>query len=248
VMPLDAPSVTRSECVVAGAEVFLVDGLISDAGRLVSEAVSTQGYTDVSTLREPYRLEGKKTMGLELFEQLGWCVPDVILCPTGGGVGIIGIYKALRECQAVGWLGTKVPRLVSVQASGCAPIARAWEQGAMESIAWEDAATIAFGITVPKPIGDFLILEAIYDTGGCAVAIDDKDLLEAQATVARRDGAFICPEGAACFAAAKQLRESGWISDTDEVVVINTGMGIKYPNTVASQVKLLRSGDSIPGV
>lgn len=248
VMPTDAPTITRGECAMAGAQLFLVDGLISDAGKMVAAAVATHGYTDASTLKEPYRIEGKKTMGLEIFEQLGWRVPDVILYPTGGGVGLIGIYKALRECQALGWLGHKLPRLVSVQASGCAPIVRAWENHASESTAWENASTVAFGITVPKALGDFLVLEAIYETEGCAIAIDDQALLEAQAVVARSDGAFICPEGGACFAAAKQLRESGWLSESDEVLVINTGMGIKYPDTAISDPMVLQKGDTLPVV
>lgn len=246
VMPTDAPSVTRAECALAGAQLFLVDGLISDAGKMVAEAVSSHGYADASTLKEPYRLEGKKTMGLEIFEQLGWRVPDVIIYPTGGGVGLIGIYKALRECQQLGWLGEKLPRLVSVQASGCAPIVRAWEAGASESTMWEDASTVAFGITVPKALGDFLILDAIYKTDGCAIAVDDDDLLDAQGVVARNDGAFICPEGAACFAAARSLRASGWLSESDEVLIINTGTGIKYPDTVSVSPPVLQVGDTIP--
>lgn len=246
VMPTDAPTVTRAECAVTGAQLFLVDGLISDAGKMVAEAVARVGYTDASTLKEPYRLEGKKTMGLEIFEQLGWRVPDVILYPTGGGVGLIGIYKALRECQELGWLGDKLPRLVSVQASGCAPIVKAWEEHATESQAWVDAATVAFGITVPKALGDFLILDAIYETDGCAVAVDDEDLLKTQALVARSDGAFICPEGAACFSAARMLRESGWLGESEEVLVINTGMGIKYPDTVSVSPPILSVGQQLP--
>ncbi|MEX6430569.1 MULTISPECIES: threonine synthase [Ferrimicrobium] len=246
VMPTDAPSVTRAECALTGAQLFLVDGLISDAGKMVAEAVSARGYSDASTLKEPYRLEGKKTMGLEIFEQLGWRVPDVILYPTGGGVGLIGIYKALLECQQLGWVGDKLPRLVSVQASGCAPIVRAWEDRASESTMWEDASTVAFGITVPKALGDFLILDAIYKTDGCAIAVDDDDLLDAQGVVARNDGAFICPEGAACFAAARSLRASGWLSESDEVLIINTGTGIKYPDTVSVSPPVLQVGDTIP--
>lgn len=246
VMPVDAPAITRTECAITGARLYLVDGLIGDAGKMAAEAVVQQGYTDVSTLKEPYRLEGKKTMGLELFEQLGWRVPDVIVYPTGGGVGIIGIYKALLECQQLGWIGPKLPRLVSVQASGCAPIVRAWEARAEESIAWENASTVAFGITVPKALGDFLILQAIYATDGCAVAIDDEALLASQAMLARMEGAFICPEGATCFAAAQQLRESGWLSETDEVVILNTGTGMKYPDTVQVEPPVLKIGEHIP--
>lgn len=248
VMPVDAPEITRAECAISGSRLYLVDGLIGDAGAIAAGAVATQGYTDVSTLKEPYRLEGKKTMGLELFEQLGWRVPDVIFYPTGGGVGLIGIYKALEECRELGWLGPKNPRLVAVQASGCAPIVKAWEAKADVSEAWENASTIAFGITVPKALGDFLILEALYATEGCAVAVDDDEILRAQANLARLEGSFICPEGAACFAAAEQLSKSGWLKPTDEVVVFNTGAGMKYPDTVHVDVPILSKGQAIPSV
>ncbi|WP_067933410.1 threonine synthase [Alicyclobacillus kakegawensis] len=245
VMPEDAPAITRNECAIAGADLYLVDGLISDAGAIVRRAVAEHGWFDASTLKEPYRLEGKKTMGLEILEQFGWEVPDVILYPTGGGVGIIGIYKALRELQALGWIGEKVPRLVCVQASGCAPLVRAWEQGKTESEFWENASTVAFGITVPKALGDFLVLEAVYQTEGCAIAIDDEETLRAQADLARQEGAFICPEGAATLAAARKLRESGWIRDGESVVLLNTGAGIKYPNTVSVDVPTLRPEDDL---
>lgn len=244
-MPVDAPAITRAECYISGARLYLVNGLIGDAGAMTAEAAPRLGYRDVSTLKEPYRLEGKKTMGLELFEQLGWRVPDVIMYPTGGGVGLIGIYKALLECQALGWLGPKLPRLVSVQASGCAPIVRAWEAHSDVSVPWENASTIAFGITVPKALGDFLILDALYATDGCAIAVEDKELLEAQQMVARLEGAFICPEGAACFAAARKLRESEWLKADEEVVVFNTGTGLKYPDTVEVAATVLDIGDVI---
>jgi threonine synthase len=246
VMPADAPLITRAECDITGARLYLVDGLISDAGAISATAVAGQGYTDTSTLKEPYRLEGKKTMGLELFEQLGWRVPDVILYPTGGGVGLVGIYKALLECQQLGWLGAKLPRLVAVQAAGCAPIVRAFQEGAAESRMWENAATIAFGVTVPKPLGDFLILDAVRRTGGCAIAVDDEQILAAQARVAATEGAFICPEGAACFAAAERLRKDAWIAEGDEVVVFNTGAGIKYPDTVRAHAPVLPKGSAVP--
>lgn len=246
VMPVDAPEITRAECAISGANLFLVDGLIGDAGAIAAEAVAKRDYMDVATLKEPYRLEGKKTMGLELFEQLGWRVPDVIFYPTGGGVGLIGIYKALLECIKMGWLDEKIPRLVAVQASGCAPIVKAWEAGEKVSEPWKDASTIAFGITVPKALGDFLILDALYASQGCAVAVSDDEILEAQAKLARLDGAFICPEGASCFAAAEKLVESGWLSDTDEVVVFNTGLGIKYPDTVSVDAPVLAKGASLP--
>jgi threonine synthase len=245
-MPVDAPSITRAECVIAGSELYLVDGLIGDAGQIAATAVAESGYVDASTLKEPYRLEGKKTMGLELFEQLGWNVPDVIMYPTGGGVGIIGIYKALQECQALGWLGAKMPRLVAVQAEGCAPIVEAWKLKAEVSDAWQGAKTIAFGITVPKALGDFLVLRAVYETQGCALAVSDEEILSSQKRLGGLEGAFICPEGAACFAAASRLFSTGWIEADEHVVIYNTGTGIKYPETVDVAVTTLAKGDRIP--
>jgi threonine synthase len=248
-MPADAPAITMKECQASGAELYRVDGLIGDAGKLVAAAVAERGgYQDVSTLKEPYRLEGKKTMGYEIVEQLGWRVPDVILYPTGGGVGIIGIYKALLEMQELGWINGDLPRLVAVQAAGCAPIVEAFAEGAKESRLFPDAKTVAFGITVPKALGDFLVLESVYATEGTAVAVTDEELLAAQRRVAELEGAFICPEGAACFAALDQLRESGWLSGNEEVVVLNTGAGIKYPETVEVNAPLLAKTDSIPAV
>ncbi len=246
-MPADAPPITRTECVASGAELYLVDGLIGDAGKLVTAAVRERtGYQEVSTLREPYRLEGKKTMGYEIVEQLGWRVPDVILYPTGGGVGLIGIYKALREMRELGWLGADLPRLVAVQAEGCAPIVTAFQEGADVSRPFPDARTVAFGITVPKPLGDFLVLDAVRATEGTAVAISDEALLAEQLLLARDEGAFICPEGAACLAAARQLRESGFIAGGDRVVVLNTGTGLKYPETITVDVRTLPVDGAIP--
>jgi threonine synthase len=237
VMPTGAPEVTRAECAAAGAELHLVDGLISDAGRLVAQAVALDGSLfDASTLKEPYRIEGKKTIGLEIAEQLGWSLPDVVLCPAGGGVALIAIYKALQELRELGWVNGAMPRLVAVQAAGCAPIVAAFEAGARESKPWPDANTIAFGLMVPKPLGDFLVLDAVYATGGTAVAVPDNAILAAEREAAHLEGAFICPEGAACFAAARLLGESGWLSPGDSVVVLNTGMGLKYPGTVAVRV------------
>jgi threonine synthase len=247
VMPAAAPAITRAECAAAGAELYLVDGLIGDAGKLIAAAVAGRpGYQDVSTLREPYRIEGKKTMGLEIAEQLGWRLPGVIVYPTGGGVGIIGIYKALREMLELGWVAGDLPRLVAVQSTGCAPIVRAFQAGAAVSEPWPDAKTVAFGITVPKALGDFLILEALYGTGGIAVAVTDEALLADQREVARLEGTFICPEGAACITAVRELRESGWLSASDEVVVLNTGSGLIYPDTVPSRAPVLPPSGSIP--
>jgi threonine synthase len=247
VMPVAAPAITRAECAAAGAELYLVDGLIGDAGRLVAAAVERRrGYQDVSTLKEPYRIEGKKTMGLEIAEQLGWRLPGVIMYPTGGGVGIIGIYKALRELLELGWVSGDLPRLVAVQSAGCAPIVAAFQAGAAESEPWPDATTVAFGITVPKPLGDFLILQALYATGGTAVAVTDEALLADQRAVARLEGCFICPEGAACITAVRQLRQSGWLSESDEVVVLNTGAGLIYPDTVPAHAPVLSPSGSVP--
>ncbi len=247
VMPVAAPAITRAECAAAGAELYLVDGLIGDAGRLVAAAVERRrGYQDVSTLKEPYRIEGKKTMGLEIAEQLGWRLPGVIIYPTGGGVGIIGIYKALRELLELGWVSGDLPRLVAVQSAGCAPIVTAFQAGASESEPWPDPSTVAFGITVPKALGDFLILEALYATGGTAVAVTDEALLADQGAVARLEGCFICPEGAACITAVRQLRESGWLSESDEVVVLNTGTGLIYPDIVPARGPVLSPSGSIP--
>jgi threonine synthase len=228
-MPIAAPEICRREVTVVGAKLKLIDGLIGDAAAYVREQ---EGYFDASTLKEPYRIEGKKTMGLEIAEQLGWQLPDVIVYPTGGGVGIIGIWKALMELRELGWIEGPLPRLVAVQSTGCAPIVQAWEKGLPESEPWPDARTVAFGITVPKALGDFLVLQAIAETGGCAVAVDDEDILAEQHLVARLEGSFICPEGAANFAAIRALRESGWIRPDDQVVALNTGTGIKYPETV----------------
>ncbi|MDB4617438.1 threonine synthase [Verrucomicrobiales bacterium] len=246
VMPKDAPSIPRSECAIGCATLYLVDGLISDAGKIVAQAVKENEWYDASTLKEPYRIEGKKTMGLELAEQFGWEMPDVILYPTGGGVGIIGIYKALNELKEIGWLEGDLPRLVAVQATGCAPIVRAWEAKAKESEFWDNAGTCAFGITVPKAIGDFLVLEAVYETNGCAIAITDEDTLAAENLLASVEGAFVCPEGAATLAATQKLFADGWIQSDERVVLLNTGCGIKYPETVQCDPPLLQPGETLP--
>ncbi len=242
-MPASAPAITRAECAAAGAETYLVDGLINDAGRLIAAAAAERpGYQDVSTLKEPYRLEGKKTIGLEIAEQLGWRVPDVIVCPTGGGVGLIGIHKALRELAEIGWIGPQMPRMIAVQAAGCAPVVRAFSGGERDTMPWHDARTAAYGLTVPSPLGGFLVLDALYATDGTAVAVTDADLLASQLQAARLEGTWICPEGAACFAAAGQLREAGWLAESDEVVVLSTGCGLKYPETMPASPPLLADG------
>jgi threonine synthase len=231
-MPEDAPLITRSECLAAGARLWLVKGLISDCGKILALSLPEHGWYDVSTLKEPYRIEGKKTMGYEIVEQLDWKPPDVIAYPTGGGVGIIGIYKALKEMKALGWIEGRLPRLVAVQASGCAPIVEAWKKKAASSEFWPCSRTIAFGINVPKALGDFLVLEALYETGGAAIAVDDGEIQEAVLELAQTEGAFVCPEGAAAFAGLKKLRAAGWLKKEETAVLLNTGAGIKYPDTL----------------
>ena len=247
VLPAGSPEITWAECLATGARAYLVDGLIGDAGRLVRAAVADRpGYQDVSTLKEPYRLEGKKTIGLEIAEQLGWRVPDVIICPTGGGVGLIGMAKGLRELAQLGWIGPALPRLVAVQAAGCAPVVRAFARQADTTEPWPEARTEAFGLTVPDPLGGFLVLEAIRATAGTAVAVTDAELLASQRQAARAEGTWVCPEGAACFAAVERLRAAGWLADTDEVVVVNTGAGLKYPQTMPAHPALLPADAAIP--
>ncbi|GLH65554.1 MULTISPECIES: threonine synthase [Parageobacillus] len=246
VMPVDAPTITRNECAIAGADLYLVNGLISDAGAIVSKAIQERNLYDASTLKEPYRIEGKKTMGLEIAEQFSWQLPDVILYPTGGGVGLIGIYKALKELQDLGWVQGKLPRLVAVQAQNCAPIVKAWNEKKQVSEFWPNSSTVAFGINVPKALGDFLVLDALYKTDGCAIAVEDDAIINEQRNVASLEGAFICPEGAAAFLAARRLRERGWIRKGERVVVLNTGIGLKYTHTVSIEVPILQPGDHLP--
>ncbi len=239
-MPARGPRVNRAQCVVAGAQVVLVDGLISDAGAVVAEAIADDGWFEVNTLKEPYRVEGKKTMGLELAEQLGWGMPDVVVFPTGGGVGVIGIHKALLELRELGWVAGDLPRLVAVQASGCAPVVAAYRAGRRACDPWPDGDTVAEGLLVPKPFADRLLLEAIYSTDGCAVAVDDEELLADLALCGRLEGHFLSPEGATTIAALRTLREGGWLSADERVVVFNTGAGIKYPETVRVDVPVLK--------
>jgi threonine synthase len=244
VMPQSAPHVNRLETVMTGADAWLVDGLISDAGAITGRAVKKYGWFDAATLKEPYRIEGKKTLGFEIAEQLGWTVPDVIVYPTGGGVGLIGIDKALHELHALGLIGAKMPRMVAVQATGCAPIVRAFESGALESTFWNDAHTAAFGITVPKPLGDALILRSLRETGGTALAVSDEELLAKQREFSAEEGVFVCPEGGATLAAVAHLRSTGAIRSGERVVVVNTGAGVKYPDVPYPMPALLaRDGD-----
>ena len=227
-MPRDVPRANYIECQAFGAKVTLVDGLISDCARIVNEGRATEGWFDVSTLKEPYRIEGKKTMGYELAEQMRWTLPDAILYPTGGGVGMIGMWKAFDEMEALGWIGKARPKMIVVQAEGCQPVVRAHEQGAMRSQFWEHAETVASGLRVPKPLGDFLILEAVRASSGTAIAVSDADLVDAGIQLARDEGLFIAPEGAACVVALEKLIAGGFLKRHERIVIYNTGAGVKY--------------------
>src|SRR5271169_4477900 len=227
--PDDTPAVNIREIAMQGAEVFLVDGLIDDCGKLVSEGEREVGWFNCSTLREPYRIEGKKTMGIELAEQLGWQLPDVIFYPTGGGTGIIGMWKAFAELEAIGWIGHKRPRMVVVQAEGCAPMVKAWQEGAEHAPRWENAHTFAAGIRVPQAVGDFLILRAVRESGGFAIAVSDDAISQALEDVAREEGFLMCPEGAATYAAYKQGLVEGRVTRSEQAVLFNCATGLKYP-------------------
>ena len=227
--PDDTPAVNIREIAMQGAKVFLVDGLIDDCGRLVGEGEREVGWFNCSTLREPYRIEGKKTMGIELAEQLDWQLPDVIFYPTGGGTGIIGMWKAFAELEAIGWIGPERPRMVVVQAAGCAPMVKAWEEGVEHAPRWPDAHTFAAGIRVPQAVGDFLILRAVRESGGFAIAVSDQAIGEAWREVATEEGLLLCPETAATYAAYKQALAEGRILPADQVVLFNCASGLKYP-------------------
>jgi len=228
VMPADTPLANVIECRAFGADVRMLDGLISDCGKYVGEKKKTEGWFEVSTLKEPYRIEGKKTMGFELWEQFGGKLPDVIIYPTGGGVGLIGMCKAFDEMQAMGWIGAERPRMVCVQASGCAPVVKAFEKGEKASTFWEHAETIASGLRVPKALGDFLILDYLRASGGAAVEATDAEMLAAGRELAAAEGVFAAPEGAATLVAAQKLVARGWIKPRESVVLFNTGCGYKY--------------------
>ena len=222
-MPQDTPAFNKETCQLAGANVTLIDGLINDAGRIVAERKADEGWFDVSTLKEPYRVEGKKTMGFELAEQFKWELPDVIIYPTGGGTGIVGMWKGFAELEAIGWIGKKRPRFIAVQSTGCAPIVKAWEEGATEATPWKEAQTVASGLRVPQAIGDFLILEAIRESNGAAIAVTDEAIREAMQLLPTTEGLLTCPEGAATVAGLKQLVAKGMISPSERVVLFNTG-------------------------
>jgi len=227
-MPSDTPQANIIECGQTGANVTLIDGLITDCGKIVAERKEAEGWFDVSTLKEPYRVEGKKTMGYELAEQMGWKLPDVVLYPTGGGTGLIGMWKAFDEMEQMGWIGSKRPRMVSVQSESCAPIVRAFHAGGRFADEFENAATVASGLRVPKAIGDFLILDALRASGGTAISVPDADLIKAVGEIGAAEGIFAAPEGAACLPALRKLVDDGLVADGESVVIFNTGSGIKY--------------------
>jgi threonine synthase len=246
-MPQDAPDIFKSECRALGARVYLVDGLINDAGKIVKENGASRGWFDVSTLKEPYRAEGKKTMGIELAEQLGWDVPDAIIYPTGGGTGIVGMWKAFRELETMGFIGSKRPKMVVVQSEGCAPIVRAWERNERHADLWQGANTVAPGIRVPVAIGDYLILDAVRESGGTAVAVSDDELLAGMRDVAAAEGMFVSPEVGAAFAAARKLREAGTLSESERVVVFATGSGLMHTDLIEDGYPLLDPSASDTG-
>lgn len=227
--PDDTPEINVSEIEMQGATVYKVNGLINDCGKIVGDGKEETGWFDVSTLKEPYRIEGKKTMGLELAEQFGWELPDVIFYPTGGGTGLIGMWKAFAELEEMGWLGQKRPKMVAVQSEGCAPIVKAFEAGEEHAPLWEGAYTVASGIRVPVAVGDFMILRAVRESGGFAIAVPDDEILKGQEEVARKEGLLLCPEGAATYVAYKKSVAEGRIAASDRAVLFNCATGLKYP-------------------
>jgi threonine synthase len=227
-MPRDVPQANYIECSATGAHVTLVDGLISDCARIVGERKQAEGWFEVSTLKEPYRIEGKKTMGYEVAEQMGWQLPDVIFYPCGGGVGLIGMWKAFDEMEALGWVSSKRPKMIAVQAEGCAPIVKAFEEKKSKSEFFQNAQTVASGLRVPKALGDFLVLDAVYKSGGSAIAASDEEMIQAGVDLASDEGIFAAPEGGACVAALKKLLADGFLKPEEKIVIYNTGSGLKY--------------------
>ena len=227
-MPRDVPQSNYTECRAYGAQVTLVDGLISDCARLIAERKDAEGWFDISTLKEPYRIEGKKTMGYEVAEQFGWTLPDAIFYPTGGGVGLIGMWKAFDELEALGWIASERPKMIAVQSAGCQPVVQAFERGESKSTFWENAHTVAAGLRVPKPLGDALSLAAIRASNGTAIAVTDQELLDASIEVAKMTGIFPAPEGGACVAALTKLLSKKFLKPDDRIVIYNTGTGLKY--------------------
>ena len=238
-MPKETPATIQAECHAYGARVILVDGLINDAGKVVREGATGRGWFDVSTLKEPYRAEGKKTMGLELVEQLGWRVPDAIVYPTGGGTGIVGMWKAFAELEAMGLIGPKRPKMIVVQAEGCAPLVRAFAAGERHAAPWIDAETAAPGMRVPVAIGDYLILDAVRESGGTALAVSDAELMEGMRLAATHEGLFVAPEAGAAVVAARNLRASGFLGAADEVLVFATGTGLKHADLIRDEAPVI---------
>ncbi|HWR15405.1 MAG TPA: threonine synthase [Terriglobales bacterium] len=232
-MPKDVPQANLIECEAFGAKVTLVNGLISDCARIVAERKQAQGWFDVSTLKEPFRVEGKKTMGYEIVEQLGWKMPDAVIYPTGGGVGLIGMWKAFDEMECLGWVGKERPKMITVQAAGCAPVSKAWEEGTPVTEMWPDAQTIAAGLRVPKPYADYIILDILKQSGGTAVTVTDDEMMDACFEWASEEGVFAAPEGAASLFAYRKLRANGFLKESDTVVLFNTGSGYKYIDVIA---------------
>ncbi len=243
-MPKDVPFANYLEGVAYGANVTLVDGLISDCGRIVNERKGKEGWFDVTTLKEPFRVEGKKTMGYELVEQLGWTYPDAVFYPTGGGVGLIGMWKAFEEMERLGWVSGKRPKMIAIQASGCAPVSRAYKEGANTSQMFENAATFAAGLRVPKPYGDYIILDIVRESGGTVVDIPDETILASLLDWSRNEGLLLSPEGATATAAYDHLIETGFLKPSDRVVIFNTGSGLKYTDVIAEAMGVSRPNAS----
>jgi threonine synthase len=231
-MPKDTPSANQIEAQQYGARLTLVDGLINDCGKIIAERKVAEGWFDVSTLKEPYRIEGKKTMGYEIAEQLDWTLPDVIVYPTGGGTGLIGMWKAFKEMEELGWIVNKRPRMVSVQASGCAPIVKAFNEGRETAEPWPQAETLASGLRVPQAVADFLMLRALRESNGTALSVSDDEMLAEIPRVGRTEGIFFCPEGAACVAALRRLKQQGWVQSSDQTLIFNTASGLKYLDVI----------------
>jgi threonine synthase len=245
-MPKDVPTANYVECKAYGAKVTLVDGLISDCARMVNERKQAEGWFDISTLKEPFRVEGKKTMGYEVAEQLDWKLPDAIFYPTGGGVGLIGMWKAFDEMEQLGWIGKERPKMISVQASGCAPVAKAWDEHKSVAEVWQNAHTLAAGLRVPKPYADYIILDILKQSSGTAIAVSDEQIFDAVQQWASREGVFAAPEGAASLAAYEILLEQKFLKPSDKVVLFNTGSGLKYIDVIAKAMEPEQTRPAMP--
>lgn len=242
-MPRDVPFSNFLECKIYAASITLVDGLISDCARIVNERKEQAGWFDVSTLKEPYRVEGKKTMGYEIAEQLGWELPDAILYPCGGGVGLIGMWKAFGELESLGWIGRKRPKMIAIQAEGCQPMVEALRKNADRSVFWPDAHTVASGLRVPKPLGDIHVLNAIRESGGTAIAVPDEEMMDGAALLARTEGVFAAPEGGAAIAGLSHLLKSGFLSPGERILIYNTGSGLKYAESFSTRFSKPKTGE-----